>query len=275
MHDPTPDARLPWADAHNHLHDPRLASLLDDNGVGDCPCLINATSEDDWDAVLETAARAPGTRHAALGVHPWFAHLSRPGWETRLRDQLKIRPDITIGECGLDGKTEACPLETQLPIFETQLRLARELDRPMTIHCVAAWGRLFDCISREPPPSRWMIHGFSGSRESALRLISLGAWLSIPVRALHPNGQKILTLFSALPHDRILLETDAPHHPPPTEFITHPLPGALNHPANLASIGSSIASRLGCDSRSFARQTHQNFQAFLGRLSQTGGVFMR
>jgi TatD DNase family protein len=255
-----------WADAHNHLHDARIPQNPSINGVGECPCLINATSEDDWEPVLQAAAQFPRIRHAALGVHPWFAHLVHAGWETRLRHHLITRHDLAIGECGLDRKTHACPLDIQVPVFETQLRLAREFNRPLTIHCVAAWGLLLEILERISPPRSWMVHGFSGSIETARRLIAMGAFLSIPVRALQPENSRIFEVFQSLPRDRILLETDSPNPPLPQEIDQS---SASVLPWHLPLIGRELAKRFSCRPSILAATTSSNFKRFLISVAST------
>ncbi len=246
-----------WADAHNHLQLESLAGCREHVGE----CLINATREEDWAGALAVAT-APG-RHTALGIHPWFAHTLKPGWEERLRDLLVKYPAAAIGECGLDRKSRSCPFELQIPVFEQQLRLAREFKRPLTIHCVAAWGRLIEILKAEPPPANWLLHSFNGSLEISRQLVDMGAFFSISGSALHPTGEKILRVFRQLPPSRILLETDAPNQPPPATCVSYPLPGTLNHPLNLAAIGAAIATRLGFDTEAFAALTRQNFHRFI------------
>lgn len=231
---------LVWTDAHNHLQDPRL-----DGCRADWPeCIVNSIQESDWDAVLATA-KAP-KRHAALGIHPWFADTATPGWEQRLHQLLIEYPTAGIGECGLDTKTKRCEIELQLPIFKQQLELARELDRLMTIHCIAAWERMIDVFNHTPPPTRWLLHGFNGSGETARRFTSMGAYFSISARVISPGGEKILRAFREIPRERILLETDAPNLP-------------LDPPA----AGIEIAQILGCNPREFATSTRQNLHQFL------------
>jgi TatD DNase family protein len=250
---------LVWADAHNHLHDPRLTGYID----AAPPCIINATREDDWPDVL-AAASASG-HHAALGIHPWFA-CTATGWDDRLRSQLEINPSVGIGECGLDAKCHSSPLDTQATVFERQIHLARELNRPLTIHCVGAWGRLLEILGHLPPPARWLMHSFHGSIETARQLASMGAYFSISGRVLQPSGEKILGTFRQIPPSRILLETDAPNQVPPTPCITHALPHGLNHPCNLAAIGTAIAPLLGFTPSDFARLTHKNLRQFIGEI---------
>lgn len=225
-----------WVDAHNHLHDPRLSGLRHTAGE----CLINATSEAEWPAVIEIAT--PPGRHPAIGIHPWFAHTAAPGWDDRLIRLLEDHPAASLGECGLDVKCRTCPLDVQLPVFIRQLAIAAALNRPITIHMVGAWGRLMMILQSNPRPRNLLFHGFNGSSEIARQLARIGAFFSISPRALHPACAKIFAIFETLPPDRILLESDAP-----------------NHPLDLSSHAPAIAARLGFTGKAFATLTRRNF----------------
>ena len=231
---------LLWTDAHNHLHDPRLDRCRDSWPS----CVVNSTRESDWESVL--AITTPPGRHAALGIHPWFAHTATNGWQERLHARLREHPDASVGECGLDGKTSSSPIVTQRQILTGHLDLARELDRPITIHCVAAWAHLLDALRESPPPRRWLLHGFGGSSELAHRFAAMGAYFSISPRAVAPSGGKMLRTFREIPRGRILLETDAP-----------------NHSCDPASAGVAIARGLGMLPCALADLTHANFIRFL------------
>lgn len=251
-----------WVDSHNHLHDPRLgeaASLIAAMraaGVG--RCIVNATREADWADVETLAASEPDFVLPAFGIHPWHAHTAGSGWQEKLHRLLKQHPQASIGECGLDQWISHPAIEVQRPVFLDQLRLARELDRPLTIHCLKAWGALFEALAEAPPPSRFLMHSFGGSIETARRLIPSGAYFSFSGYFLSDRKSAVLDVFRQLPPDRILLETDAPDMLPPADFISHPLPEKRNHPANLAAIGRALAAALAIEPERFADLTTEN-----------------
>ena len=251
-----------WTDAHNHLQAPRLgdrASIIVAMRVaGVTRCVVNATREDDWAAVEGIARTHPDFAVPAFGIHPWQAHTARDGWQKRLESILEKHPASSIGECGLDQWVSSPPLSIQLPVFIAQLRLAREMQRPLTIHCLKAWQPLFDTFSHEPPPATFLMHSFGGSIETARRLIPLGAYFSFSGHFLHERKRSVIEVFRLLPQDRILLETDAPDMLPPPETITHPLPENLNHPANLPAIGKALANVLGITPENLADLTREN-----------------
>jgi TatD DNase family protein len=108
------------------------------------------------------------------------------------------------------------------------------------------------------------MHSFGGSIETARRLIPLGSYFSFSGHFLHPRKSAMLDVFRQLPHDRLLLETDAPDMLPPEEIITHPLPGNHNHPANLPAIGHALARVLGMTPEAVADLTRANARRCFG-----------
>lgn len=251
-----------WIDAHNHLQDPRLGdpapviAVMKEAGVA--RCVVNATREADWDAVEKLAEAEPDFVIPAFGIHPWHAHTASDGWQARLRKLLEKHPQSSIGECGLDQWVSEPTLEIQRPVFAEQLRIAGEMGRPATVHCLKAWGALFDIFEESPPPPRFLMHSFGGSIEIARRLIPLGAWFSFSGYFLQPRKVGVLDVFRQLPKDRILLETDAPDMLPPEQIITHPLEEKRNHPANLAAIGNELAEALEMGAEELADLSREN-----------------
>lgn len=256
-----------WTDAHNHLQDPRLGNPLPviaamrAAGVG--RCVVNATREEDWAAVASLAAAHPDLVVPCFGIHPWHAHEVSTGWRQRLENLLENHPFAGVGECGLDQWVSSPSIDVQMPVFLAQVEIARRLDRPLTVHCLKAWGPLIDAFSLSAPP-RFLMHSFGGSIEIARRLIPHGARFSCSGYFLHPRKAAALEVFRQLPTDRILLESDAPDMAPPENLRSHPLPGPLNHPANLPATGRQLAGLLGMDAREFASLTEINTSVWLG-----------
>jgi len=258
---------MTWSDAHNHLHDPRLGDpapvIAAMRAAGVARCVVNATCEGDWPQVEALALAHPEFVIPAFGIHPWQAHTVTDGWKDRLRQLLERHPRAALGECGLDRWVDSPGLDVQSPVFDAQLRLAREFDRPLVIHCLKAWQPLFDAFDREPPPRRFLLHSFNGSIETARRLLPLGAYFSFSGYFLHDRKAAVLDTFRQLPSDRVLLETDSPDMLPPVDQVRHPLPGDANHPANLPAIAAAYAERTGVSPETLAARNEANFHAFL------------
>jgi TatD DNase family protein len=254
-----------WTDSHNHLQDPRLGDagsvIRAMQAAGISRCVVNATCESDWAAVEALALAHPDFITPAFGIHPWRAHTAEEGWRERLACLLDKHPQASIGECGLDRWVSSPPMEIQEPVFTDQLRLAREMRRPVTIHCLKAWGPLLETFAASPAPPRFLMHSFGGSIETARQLLPLGAYFSFSGHFLHPRKVDALNVFRHLPRERILLETDAPDMLPPDHFISHPLPENHNHPANLPAIGRALAAALGMEAEELAVLTRTNVAA--------------
>lgn len=253
-----------WTDCHNHLHlmpvDEGLMAEVAAAGIR--RCVVNATCEEEWEVVLKLARSFPGWIIPALGIHPWQAARAAAGWEERLEMALAADPTVTVGECGLDGAV-AVDRETQRRVFRKQVCLARQYGRLLTVHLVRAWGDLLADFGAEPPPPRFLMHGFSGSLETARQLARQGAFFSGGGMLLGPRGRRALAVFRQLPRERIVLETDAPMMTPPPAWTARPLPENRNHPANLPLIAAGLTQALNMNADELATTAAGNAAALI------------
>jgi TatD DNase family protein len=253
-------------DTHCHLQDPRLAAdlpaVLDRaRAAGVATFVCCATSEADWEAVLALAAGQAGIL-PFLGLHPWHVEAARAGWEDRLGAALEAS-GAGVGECGLDFALEAFDRTAQEAAFRSQLRLARDLDRPLSVHCRRAWERL-EALTREEglPPSGGVIHAFSGSAETARVLQALGFHLGFGCSLTNPEARRAREAVLGVALDRLLLETDSPDLGP------RHLPGWAdrpNEPANLVRVLEAAAALRGEAPEGLAAQVQANAIQVFGR----------
>lgn len=251
-----------WTDSHNHLHDPRIVDMPREveaaRAAGVVRCVVNATRETDWETVTRCCATAPEMLRPAYGIHPWHATSANDGWISRLRQRLLADPAASIGECGLDLWISEPSLAIQLPVFQSQLDLARELDRPVSVHCLKAWGPMLDLLERTTPSAGFLMHSYGGSIEMARRLLNSGARFSFSGYFLHERKAAVREVFRKLPLERILLETDAPDMIPPQAFLTEEENDGINRPRYLPSIGLALAGILEMPPSELAEITNRN-----------------
>ncbi len=192
-------------DAHNHAQElyPRDAPA-----PGLPRCVANGTSPADWDAVARLAAANPGIVIPSYGLHPWFAGDAPRDWEGDLRCRLGSDPGAAIGEVGLDKTPRSPTLDTQEEVFRQQLAIAREFDRPVSVHCVRARGRMLDVLRDEGLPRRGVLwHDFAAPAEMLPGLVGLeGLFFSLRLGGSKPPPAELVR---ALPADRVLIESDA------------------------------------------------------------------
>jgi len=142
----------------------------------------------------------------SIGIHPWYID------EQRLESDLQIIESklhenncLAIGECGLDKHIDIS-LEFQKIVFENQLLLAQKINKPVVIHCVAAFQEIIAIKKKLKITVPMIIHGFSKNKQVAKELIDNGFYISFgKFLLLNP---KLEAVFQDIPNDRFFLETD-------------------------------------------------------------------
>ncbi len=261
--------RPPLFDAHCHLQDARIGAGLEGmlgrarvagvQGFAVCGCRPS-----DWPRVLELA-QAHSDVLPFLGLHPWYVAEAPSDWLEQLRG-LAQRHAIGIGECGLDFALEVYDGAQQLEVLRAHLRLARELGRPLSLHCRKAWEGLALLVQEEGLPAPGgLVHAFSGSPEVARRLQRLGLHLSFGCGLAQASHRRAARGLQAVAPDRLLFETDSP------DLAPRHLPGygqgRLNEPANLRLVLEAAAALRGEDPYALAEQVWANGQRMFAGLS--------
>lgn len=202
---------MKYIDVHCHLQnaDNIGATLNAAQSVGVCGAICNATAPDDWARVRQIAREYKSVR-GAIGVHPWRIHdLSGDAWARDMYDILCDNPDLMIGECGLDKFHP--DMSQQLNVFNTQLQMATELGRPVFIHCVGAWDKMFQILKSRKShlPMIMVAHAFNGSAEILTRLINeYNFYISASPMILDNRRTRLLDAMRGAPINRILIESD-------------------------------------------------------------------
>lgn len=262
-------------DVHLHLQDPRLESVVDAfddqlGGLGIDAWVVNGTGPGDWEDVARIAREHPAVI-PCYGVHPWKVNELDPDWEGPLRRRLEDDPGAGVGEIGLDRWIRDHDIERQKEILLAQLNLAGEFDRPVTIHCLQAWGHLDEVLGSSKLDRPFLLHSYGGPSEFVPRMLDRGAYFSISGYFFRKNKTEKLAVFREIPEDRVLVETDAPDMRPPPELMEHPVPGdteegeAANHPANLLAIHRAYAAFRNRDPEEVAATLEENFENWFGR----------
>ncbi|MEM9159523.1 MAG: TatD family hydrolase [Verrucomicrobiota bacterium] len=253
-------------DAHCHLQDERLVGIRDSLWVGYeeakvSQVVVNGTSESDWELVSALAKKNKVVK-PSFGVHPWFVHTLSSGWRERL-EELWQNPDAAVGEIGFDRCKEPYDVELQWEIFSWQFDRATRLEKPVSIHCLKAWGILSENLKARPKPERgFLLHSFGGSMEIARRFERMGAYFSFSGYFASERKLHLQEVFKQLPIDRILIETDAPDMRGPDVVAPVPFGGDEkgNHPLNLLSIYDYFAALRGMDRLELVDRVASNFR---------------
>ncbi len=246
------DAVVRLFDTHLHLQDPRFGTsairsdtLRRARFANVEAALIPAVNPQDWDAFnIHFGEYEKKDLHVhllfGLGVHPYGVANLDPSEDERLfqdlEDRLSARPAQVraVGECGLDYTLDT-DRERQKAVLISQIQLAAAVQLPLILHCVRAHDDLLDLLARHhAPPS--VVHGFSGSAETAARWVRAGHMIGFGPMVTHPRARRVREAARGVPDTHLLIETDAPDQTP---YARRP---TLNEPAFLTDVVAGLAS---------------------------------
>ncbi|HYM63011.1 MAG TPA: TatD family hydrolase [Thermoanaerobaculia bacterium] len=245
-----------FTDSHCHLTMADAGASLERARAGGVRgFVVPGTKLDDAPQAIGIAAQHDDV-WAAVGFHPHeakdcddaaFAEIARLAGSPRV---------VAIGEAGLDYHYMHSPRETQRQVLMRHLGLAKERDFPLIIHNRESTADLVDLLaSDEAKGARGILHSFTESAEVAKKLIGLGYFISFSGIVTFRSAESLRQCAAALPHDRVLIETDTPYLAPV------PYRGRDNEPAYVVKVAEMLARLWGCDLAEVAEATTANFES--------------
>lgn len=226
-------------DSHGHLNDPKL--------IGDVEDIIKRSKESGVMKIIVPGYDIESSRvavelsnkyeelYALVGIHPHDADTYSSSVEEELKGLLKNKKCVGIGEIGLDYYYDNSPRELQKEVFIKQLSLAKEFNRPVAIHSRDAFLDTFNILKEYGKGVKGVFHCFSGSLESARRVIEeLGFYISLGGPVTFTKAKAPKEVAAGVPLDYLLIETDCPYLTP------HPFRGKVNDPSYLPLILAKI-----------------------------------
>lgn len=251
-------------DTHAHYWDRRFA---DEVGVAETDALLAALLAGDVPRIVNVATDPASARLAihqaerhegmltALGIHPNDGQaLPDPDAALAEIEALLRAPSsraVALGEIGLDYHYDDTDKDKQKYLFRAQMQMAERLSLPVVIHDRDAHGDCFDIVC-EFPKVFGIFHSYSGSAEMARELVRRGYYISFSGTVSFKNAARVREVAAAVPHDRLLIETDCPYLAP------HPHRGKLNHSGYLAFTNEALAGAVGLSPEECAALTYRN-----------------
>jgi TatD DNase family protein len=191
--------------------------------------------------------------YAAVGWHPVDA-IDMKDEDLEWIEELAAHPKVVaIGEMGLDYYWDKSPKDVQKEVFRKQIRLAKKVKLPIIIHNRDATQDIVD-ILREENASEvgGIMHCFSGSVETAKECIEMNFLISLGGPVTFKNAKKPKEVATALPLEKLLIETDCPYLTP------HPFRGKRNEPSYVKLVAEEIANIKGLTYEEVAKITSDN-----------------
>ncbi|MGO4905125.1 TatD family hydrolase [Flavobacterium sp. W20_MBD1_R3] len=147
-----------------------------------------------------------GIPYYSIGIHPWFIVEEQVDADLAIIERKLQEPNcLAVGECGLDKRIEI-PMELQQMVFEKQLLLAQQYQKPIVLHCVAAFQELIAIKKKMNISVPMLIHGFSKNIQVAKQLVDNGFYISFGKYLL--LNKELGAVFKSVPNNRFFLETD-------------------------------------------------------------------
>ena len=206
------------------------------------------------------ASRASGPTRFSVGVHPHAAHefADDAGRAAEVvRRQIAETPGArAIGEIGLDYHYDYSPKGVQQDVFRVQLRLARELGRPVIIHTREADVDTVAILREEAVDAvGGVFHCFTGTPDLARAGLDLGLHISLAGIVTFPRAAELRETAKSIPPGRLLTETDSPFLAP----VPHR--GKRNEPAYVARVVQVLADLHGMTPEDLAARAAANFHS--------------
>ncbi len=282
---------MKFFDAHTHAH---FAAFKNDwreviqRALDNNVWLINVGTQKDTSAkAIEVAHQFKEGVYATVGLHPihtgksfhdaqelgTFSHsqeYENVGFTSRgevfdpavYEQMARDSRVVAIGECGLDyyrmeqSANREEQIEKQKEVFIQQIELAKKVQKPLMIHCRAAFDDLIQLLTTNyqlltTPPGA--IHFFTGTTGDARRLLEIG--FSFTFGGVITFSRDYDEVIKTIPLDRILSETDAPYVAPA------PYRGKRNEPAYVVEVVKKLAELKQVSTEEIAERIWKNAQS--------------
>ncbi|WP_309640897.1 TatD family hydrolase [Flavobacterium sp.] len=193
-----------------------------------------------------------------MGLHPTYVKDNYKDELLHVETELSKRKFYAIGEIGIDLYWDKTHLKEQQDAFRHQIKLAKQFQLPIVIHCREAFDEIFDVLEAEKSPDLFGIfHCFTGTYEQALRAISFNMKLGIGGVVTFKNG-KIDQFLNQIDLKHIVLETDSPYLAP------IPYRGKRNESSYIINVVQKLAEIYKLSPEEIARITTVNSKTVFG-----------
>lgn len=246
-----------FIDSHSHIFDEAFdadrASVVDravEAGVlyQVMPNVDSSTVQRLNDTVSEYKCCFP-----LMGLHPTSVNQNFANELSLVEQELQTSKYYGIGEIGIDLYWDRTFINEQIEVFRHQLRLAKKLHLPVSIHVRSAFDEVFSVLDSEINADlTGVFHCFSGTLEQYQHIADYKTFmLGIGGVVTYKNGG-IDKFVKQMDPNLLLLETDSPYLSPV------PVRGTRNEPFNITYTAEKLAVLLGITIQELAQITSRN-----------------
>jgi TatD DNase family protein len=256
--------QLSLVDSHCHIpmieQDGDIQAILDNATKHNVDVMLCVCVDlDGLPAILALSSRFDSI-YASVGVHP-NTELIKELLVSELVDLAQHPRIVAIGETGLDYFRSEGDLDWQRERFRVHIRAAKEVNKPLIIHCRDAKEDVIRLLSEEKAEEvGGVMHCFVEDIETAKRAMDLNFYISFSGIVTFKNALEIKAVAKQIPDPWLLIETDSPYLAPV------PFRGRQNQPAYVRHVAEHIAELREVSLEHVAEVTMANFnRLFLNR----------
>jgi TatD DNase family protein len=219
-------------DTHCHLDDERYSDDLSEvlqnaKEQGVEKFIIPGADPKSLERAIEICGQYENV-YFAVGVHPYDAK----NYDRKYLETFVKHPKcVAIGECGLDyyrlsenEKEIDAEKKLQKEIFIDQIKWAKVLKKPLIVHIRESSADCLALLEKYAGEEGGVLHCYNAD-ESLLKLAKANFYYGIGGVLTFKNAKKLINVYPKIPHERLLIETDAPYLTP------HPHRGKRNEPS--------------------------------------------
>lgn len=247
-------------DTHTHLYsdaftEDRKAMIERAVAANVTRFFIPAIDSSYTNAMFELEANFPDHVYLMTGLHPTSVKENYKEELHHVEALLAKRRFIAIGEIGIDLYWDKSTLKIQQEAFKHQIKLAKQYQLPIVIHCRDAFDEIFEVLETEKSEDLFGIfHCFTGDLDQAKRAISFNMKLGIGGVVTFKNGG-IDKFLNQIDLKHIVLETDSPYLAPA------PFRGKRNESAYIIKVLEKLSELYGLSQEDIAEITTENSRA--------------
>jgi TatD DNase family protein len=210
------------------------------------------------DAMLQLEKDYPEHVFLMMGLHPTHVKENYKEELAHVEEMLQQHKFYAVGEIGIDLYWDKSTLGIQQDAFRHQIKLAKQHQLPIVIHCREAFDEIFEILEEEKSVDLFGIfHCFTGTIEQAHQALSYNMKLGIGGVATFKNG-KIDQFLKEIDLKHIVLETDAPYLAP------KPFRGKRNESSYILKVVEKLSEIYTISEEKIADITTENSKAVFG-----------
>ncbi len=260
-------------DSHCHLDFPDFAEELDviisragEAGVG---AMVSICTRIGKIEQIRTVSERYSNVFHSVGTHPHSAGEERGIPATRIVELASHPKCVAIGEAGLDYFYDKAPREAQAEGLRIHIAAARDTGLPLVIHARDADADMEAILRDETGKGAFpfLLHCFSSGQRLADVGIELGGYVSFSGILTFKRSEEIRAIAKTIPHDRLLVETDAPYLAPQIHR------GKRNEPSYVIETAAILANTIGVTKDEIAQITSGNFFRLFSKVPRSLNPF--